>query len=390
MNGAQIKNVAVPSDNADATTKAYVDNAILNAGLSGEGASLTDYSQIESLSGYPTEFLTSSDSIADATELGKSLITAEDNSVLAGAIDLGNVDNTADIDKPISNATQAALNLKANANNAVFTGTTTGITKDMVGLDKVDNTSDEDKPVSTATQSALDLKAPINNPTFTGTVGGINKSMVGLGNVDNTSDANKPVSTATQTALNAKANSSDLTALDTRVTTLENSTPSGLATVATSGQYNDLIGKPTLSTVATTGAYSDLSGKPSLSTVATSGAYSDLSGKPTLSTVASTGAYTDLIGIPTIPDSADDLGAVPQTRTVAGLPLNADITIEALLSAINLALGTVPIIVVWDGTAWPTYNPDSDRVRFFLSQDDPSATPPTSYNSNDIWFGTDS
>lgn len=37
-----------------------------------------------------------------------------------------------------------------------------------------------------------------------------------------------------------------------------------------------------LSTVASSGAYSDLTGKPSLATVATSGAYSDLTGAPTI------------------------------------------------------------------------------------------------------------
>jgi hypothetical protein len=79
----------------------------------------------------------------------------------------------------------------------------------MVGLSNVDNTSDATKPVSTATQTALDAKANLNAPTFTGTVGGITKSMVGLSNVDNTSDASKPISTATQTALNAKANSNN-------------------------------------------------------------------------------------------------------------------------------------------------------------------------------------
>ena len=45
-----------------------------------------------------------------------------------------------------------------------------------------------------------------------------------------------------------------------------------------------------LATVATTGAYSDLSGKPTLATVATSGAYDDLTGKPTLGTAAATAA----------------------------------------------------------------------------------------------------
>lgn len=44
------------------------------------------------------------------------------------------------------------------------------LTKAMVGLENVDNTSDASKPISTATQSALDLKAPVNNPSFTGTV----------------------------------------------------------------------------------------------------------------------------------------------------------------------------------------------------------------------------
>lgn len=79
------------------------------------------------------------------------------------------------------------------------------LTKTDVGLANVDNTSDLNKPVSTAQQSALDLKANLASPTFTGTVSGITKGMVGLGNVDNTSDANKPVSTAQQTALNGKA-----------------------------------------------------------------------------------------------------------------------------------------------------------------------------------------
>jgi hypothetical protein len=61
-----------------------------------------------------------------------------------------------------------------------FTGTINGITKTMVGLGNVDNTSDSSKPISTATQSALDTKltistasstyAPKISPTFTGTV----------------------------------------------------------------------------------------------------------------------------------------------------------------------------------------------------------------------------
>lgn len=44
----------------------------------------------------------------------------------------------------------------------------TGLTKTQVGLANVDNTSDASKPVSTATQTALDLKANAAAPVFTG------------------------------------------------------------------------------------------------------------------------------------------------------------------------------------------------------------------------------
>lgn len=127
------------------------------------------------------------------------------------AVGLANVDNTSDVNKPVSTATQSALNAKEPTIAAGTTGqyyrgdkSFQTLNQTVVGLANVDNTSDVNKPVSTATQTALSLKANIASPTFTGTVGGITKTMVGLGNVDNTSDANKPISTATQTALDAK------------------------------------------------------------------------------------------------------------------------------------------------------------------------------------------
>jgi len=142
----------------------------------------------------------------------------------------------------------SSLSSKAPLASPTFTGTVSGITKSMVGLGSVDNTSDEAKPISTATQTALDAKASntaLSNHeadttnihgiadtsvlatattvatakseaiTAAGTaadtkvsnaVAALTKSSVGLGNVDNTSDANKPVSSATQTALDLKAN----------------------------------------------------------------------------------------------------------------------------------------------------------------------------------------
>ena len=64
-----------------------------------------------------------------------------------------------------------------------------------------------------------------------------------------------------------------------------------LATVATSGDYNDLANKPTIPAAQVNSDWDAVSGvaqilhKPNLSTVATSGSYNDLSNKPTIPTV---------------------------------------------------------------------------------------------------------
>ena len=117
------------------------------------------------------------------------------------------------------------------------------VTKAQVGLGNCDNTSDANKPISTATQSALDsLSTEISNETTrakaieeelseditseslratnaentitsnltahttnTNNPHNVTKSQIGLSNVDNTADLNKPISTATQNALNNKA-----------------------------------------------------------------------------------------------------------------------------------------------------------------------------------------
>lgn len=65
-----------------------------------------------------------------------------------------------------------------------------------------------DESVVAALTIVVNNKAPIASPTFTGTVSGITKNMVGLGSVDNTLDASKPVSTEQQAALDLKLNSS--------------------------------------------------------------------------------------------------------------------------------------------------------------------------------------
>ena len=129
---------------------------------------------------------------------------------------------------------------------------------------------------------------------------------------------------------------------------------SDLATVATTGNYNDLLHKPTipaaqvnsdwnaisgvarilnkptiptktsdltndsgfvessdLATVATTGNYDDLTNKPTIPAAQVNSDWDSTSGvseilnKPTLSTVATSGSYNDLTDTPTIPTNSD-------------------------------------------------------------------------------------
>lgn len=166
-------------------------------------------------------------------------------------VGLGNVNNTSDANKPVSTATQTALDLKANA-TAVQTAL--NLKEDVsnksaaIGL----GNSDQLYPTQKAVKAYVDAQtaaAGVADNSITSTkiangtivnadvspsaaidfsklniqksdvVGlGITKSDIGLANLDNTSDANKPVSTATQTALILKEDtankSTDITLAD--------------------------------------------------------------------------------------------------------------------------------------------------------------------------------
>ena len=162
-------------------------------------------------------------------------------------IGLGNVDNTRDLDKPISTRVSAALNEKVDKSirvNNKSLAQDVVIEKSDIGLGRVDNTGDMEKPVSNAVQQALDdkvskvpgkdlvedadiakLKRLYTKEEFDElvktvlqtlkTVGethtarkdnphNVTKDQVGLGSVDDTSDLDKPISRAVQEALNQK------------------------------------------------------------------------------------------------------------------------------------------------------------------------------------------
>lgn len=65
----------------------------------------------------------------------------------------------------VTSSVQLQLDDKAPIESPTFTGTVSGVTKAMIGLGNVDDTSDLDKSISTATQTALDAKADAGDLT---------------------------------------------------------------------------------------------------------------------------------------------------------------------------------------------------------------------------------
>lgn len=144
----------------------------------------------------------------------------------------------------------------ANANiqsHIASTSNPHSVTKSQVGLGSVDNTSDVNKPVSVAqvainvaNNSAIAGKEPANaniqshiasvaNPHV------VTKSQVGLANADNTSDLSKPISTAMQAALTTNTNAIALKADISQVTNAQSQ-----------GAWNASTNIPTLSTTPLT------------------------------------------------------------------------------------------------------------------------------------------
>ena len=132
-----------------------------------------------------------------------------------------------------------------------------GLTKSDVGLGNVDNTSDVNKPISTATQTALDGK--VDNTT---TVNGhalnsnvtVTKGDLGLDNVGNF----KAVSTEASQGLTTTEQSNARSNIGAGVPQIQSD---WTQTDNTSADY--IKNKPTLADVATSGSYTDLDNIPS-------------------------------------------------------------------------------------------------------------------------------
>lgn len=119
----------------------------------------------------------------------------------SGAVTISNLDNTSDINKPVSTAqaaadaaVQAFAIQRANHTGTQAAGTITGLASVATSGNHTDLSN-----IGTNTHAQIDTHiASTANPHAT------TKAQVGLGNADDTSDLNKPISTATQTALDLK------------------------------------------------------------------------------------------------------------------------------------------------------------------------------------------
>ena len=199
--------VLFPTQNA---VKTYVDAVV--AGVSIADGSITD-SKIASISAGK---ITGVVSVANGGTGASTVAAAKINFAL------NNVDNTTDLNKPISILTQTALNTKENtANKSVTTtlGTSdvlfptqnavkTYVDAAVAGVTITDGSITDSKIVSISAGKITGVVPVANGGTGASTAVAA-KTNLSLQNVDNTTDFNKPISTLTQAALDIKENTAN-------------------------------------------------------------------------------------------------------------------------------------------------------------------------------------
>lgn len=137
------------------------------------GDGLSTFSELEYI---PTnDYIDSTVAAAIAGKANKANPTFTGTASLPSTTSIGDVDAT-EISylNGVTSAVQTQIDdldaAKADKADPTFTGTVSGIDKTMVGLGNVNNTADANKPVSNSTQTALDLKADLAAANFVGNV----------------------------------------------------------------------------------------------------------------------------------------------------------------------------------------------------------------------------
>lgn len=234
---------ATPSQVLAGTTFSSEDGFNLVGEYVPTGTTASDISYDNSLSG-----LTAQNMQAAIDEH----VTNKNNphNVTKSHVGLGNVDNTADADKPVSTEQRNAIDeVQSNLNtHTSATDNPHNVTAEQVGLGNVPNVSTNDQtptftPASTLetlspgekisalfgkiAKAIIDLISHIGNKS---NPHGVTKDQIGLGNVDNTADNSKPVSTSQQDAIDAAYyNANQYT--DQKISELINGAPSTLDTL---------------------------------------------------------------------------------------------------------------------------------------------------------------
>jgi hypothetical protein len=199
-----------PASGTDAANKTYVDAAVAGATIA--DGSITDAKIVSVSAGKITGIIP----IANGGTGASTVAAAKTN------LALNNVDNTTDLNKPISTLTQTALNTKENTANKSTT-TTLGTSDILFPTQKAVKTYVDAAVAATAIADAsiTDAKiisisankitgiVPIANGGTGASTAAAAKTNLALNNVDNTTDLNKPISTLTQAALDVKENASN-------------------------------------------------------------------------------------------------------------------------------------------------------------------------------------
>ena len=163
-----------------------------------------------------------------------NIVTAKTN------LFLENVDNTSDINKPISTATQTSLNLKANLLSPTFTGTVSGITATMVGAP---NGSGNSTGINTGDNAVNTLyNGLVTNATHTGDVTGATALIIANNVVSNAKLAKMGANTFKANNTGSTANAADITVAQAKtLLAISNTDVSGLGTLSTqSGTFTSI------------------------------------------------------------------------------------------------------------------------------------------------------
>ena len=163
-----------------------------------------------------------------------NIVTAKTN------LFLENVDNTSDINKPISTATQTSLNLKANLLSPTFTGTVSGITATMVGAP---NGSGNSTGVNTGDNAINTLYSGlVSNANHTGDVTGATTLTIANNVVSNAKLAKMGANTFKANNTGSTADVIDITVAQAKtLLAISNTDVSGLGTLSTqSGTFTSI------------------------------------------------------------------------------------------------------------------------------------------------------